>query len=238
MYDRYGRPWPTWTRPTDGTTRSKRPARERPIPTSITAISRPGPARSPLPSRRQRPRAEDCAGHHVSAKRPQYQSDSSTCTSAQRFRCARARRSVGPHNFRDEGVVALKPSRTAAESQRSRCNSTPRVSPLGPQSATPTVRQPTAATTARAEGAATNTPWAPALPVPICVTTEPASSRILRAVPETPLRAAPRLAKTDTTIDWSGWVVELTDESPGELCSPVRPSTHRGHGRHRAEKQG
>jgi micrococcal nuclease len=40
MYDRYGRTL-AWIRPTDGTTRSKRPARVRPIPTSITAIPRP-----------------------------------------------------------------------------------------------------------------------------------------------------------------------------------------------------
>ena len=47
-------------------------------------------------------------GRHASAKRPQYQSDSSRCASAKRSRCARARRSVGPQTFRDEDVVALE----------------------------------------------------------------------------------------------------------------------------------
>ena len=56
--------------PTDGTTRSKRPARVRPIPTSITAIPRLEPARSPLPSRRQRPPVGACGDRRASAKRP------------------------------------------------------------------------------------------------------------------------------------------------------------------------
>jgi hypothetical protein len=51
-------------------------------PTSITAIPRPEPARSPLPNRRRRPLAGACGDRHASAKRPQYQSDSSRCASA------------------------------------------------------------------------------------------------------------------------------------------------------------
>ena len=76
IYDRYGRPWPTWTRPTVGTTRSKRPVRVRPIPTSITAIPQPEPTRLQLPNRKRRPPAGACGDHRASAKRPQSQSDS------------------------------------------------------------------------------------------------------------------------------------------------------------------
>ncbi len=79
MYDRFGRPWPTWTRPTVGITRSKRPVRVLPIPTSFTAIPRPEPTRLPLPNRKRRPLAEACGDRRASAKRRRSQSDSPRC---------------------------------------------------------------------------------------------------------------------------------------------------------------
>jgi hypothetical protein len=72
-------PWPTWTGPTVGITRSKRPVRVLPIPTSITAIPRPGPTRLQLPSRRRRQVAGACGDRRASAKRHQSQSDSPRC---------------------------------------------------------------------------------------------------------------------------------------------------------------
>ena len=72
-------PWPTWTRPTVGTTRSKRRVRVLPIPTSITAIHRPEPTRLGLPNRERRPRAGACGDRRASAKRRQSQSDSPRC---------------------------------------------------------------------------------------------------------------------------------------------------------------
>src|SRR6478672_4495878 len=105
MYDRYGRPWPTWTRPTDGTTRSKRPARVRPIRTSITTILRPEPTRLQLPNRKRRPRAGACGDRRASAKRRQSQSDSPRCLRP----TVRPRgRAVGGQYLRDGDVVVLE----------------------------------------------------------------------------------------------------------------------------------
>ena len=98
MYAASAGPWPTWTRPTVGITRSKRPARVLPIPTSITAIRRP--------SRRDCRCRTGGKGRHASAKRPHYHSDSSRGASAKPSRCARARPSVGAQYLRDGDVVA------------------------------------------------------------------------------------------------------------------------------------
>ena len=81
-------PWPTWTRPTVGITRSKRPVRVLPIPTSITAIPRPEPTRLQLPNRKLRPLAGACGGHRASAKQPLYQSDSSRLAARVRLTAA------------------------------------------------------------------------------------------------------------------------------------------------------
>ena len=64
-------PWPTSTRPTGGTTRSKPPAPAPHTPTSITA-NRAEPVRSRQPNRKRGQLAEAHGGRHASAKQRQF----------------------------------------------------------------------------------------------------------------------------------------------------------------------
>jgi hypothetical protein len=80
MYDRFGRSL-AYVDKADGWDYSVEaaPVRVLPIPTCITAIPRPEPTRSPLPSRRRGPLAGACGDRRPSAKRGQSQSDSARC---------------------------------------------------------------------------------------------------------------------------------------------------------------
>jgi hypothetical protein len=75
MTDRYGRHWPTWTRLTGGTIRSKPLELARPTPTSITATLPRGLTRSQQPNKRRRPAGGGCGDRRALVRRPQFRAD-------------------------------------------------------------------------------------------------------------------------------------------------------------------